>query len=99
MLGLGGVLVEVLRDVSFRHAPFGPADARAMVAELRGAAILDGVRGQKPADIAALVDALVALGRFAADNAATLAGVEINPLLVRPEGEGVIGLDALVTAA
>jgi acyl-CoA synthetase (NDP forming) len=99
MLGLGGVLVEVLRDVSFRHAPFSPADARAMVAELRGAAILDGVRGQKPADIAALVDALVALGRFAADNAATLAGVEINPLLVRPEGEGVIGLDALVTAA
>jgi succinyl-CoA synthetase beta subunit len=99
MLGLGGVFVEVLKDVAFRHAPFGPADARAMVAELRGAAILGGVRGLGPADIDALVAAIVALGRFAADNAETLHSVEINPLLVRSAGNGVVGLDALVTAA
>lgn len=103
MLGLGGILVEVLHDVSFRHAPFDHEAAHAMIAELRGAALLAGVRGQPPADVDALADALVALGRFAADNRGKFGGIEINPLLVRPRGPGhgggVIGLDALITAA
>ncbi len=94
MLGLGGVFVEVLRDVAFRHAPFGPAQARAMIAELRCASMLDGVRGQEPTDREGLVAVLVALGRFATDNAEMLQSVEINPLLVRCEG--VVGLDALI---
>ena len=98
MLGLGGVFVEVLRDVAFRHAPFGMQAARAMIAELRGAALFAGPRGQPAADIEALAETLVRLGRFAADNAGRFGGIEINPLLVLPAGQGVIGLDALITA-
>lgn len=99
MLGLGGILVEVMRDVVFRHAPFGLEEARAMIGELRGARLLHGVRGGPPADIEALARALVALGQFASDNAGRLGGVEINPLLVLPCGSGVLGLDALITPA
>ncbi len=97
MVGLGGTLVEVLKDVSFRMAPFSRSEAFAMIDELRGAALLDGVRGQPPADKDALADALVALGDFAAAHAGSFESVEINPLLVRAKGLGVVGLDALIT--
>jgi acyl-CoA synthetase (NDP forming) len=96
MLGLGGIFVEVLRDVTFRIAPFGIEEARAMIAELRGAAILKGARGQPPADLAALAEALSRLSLFAAAHRGRLASVDINPLLVRPEGQGVAALDALI---
>jgi len=104
MLGLGGVLVEVLHDVAFRHAPFDINAAYAMIVELRGAALLHGVRGRPPADVDALAAALVALGRFAADNSVVsgdgaFGAIEINPLLVLPRGQGVLGLDALITAS
>src|SRR5262249_61794410 len=59
VVGFGGIFVEQLRDVSLRVPPIGPADAAAMVAELRGAAILAGARGRAPADTRALEDAIV----------------------------------------
>lgn len=96
MLGMGGVLVEVLKDVAFRVAPFGVATAYAMIAELRGAALLDGVRGQPACDRDALAGALVCLAGFAAAQAGHFSSIEINPLLVRPAGQGVMGLDALI---
>ena len=65
MFGLGGVLVEVLNDVSFRVAPFDEEEARRMVHELKGHAILQGARGKTPCDEPALVAALAALSRFA----------------------------------
>ena len=96
MLGLGGVLVEVLKDVSFRKAPFDLAEAREMIGELRGAAILDGVRGAPPADRDALAQALVGLSRFAAANAETVESVDLNPFVVLEEGKGAVALDALI---
>jgi acyl-CoA synthetase (NDP forming) len=94
MLGLGGVLVEVLGDVTFRIPPFGRADAAAMIDELKGAALLN--RRQSPADRKALVDVLMKVQRLAIDLSRDLAELDINPLLVRPAGQGAVALDALV---
>jgi acyl-CoA synthetase (NDP forming) len=96
MVGLGGTLVEVLKDVSFRAAPFSRTEALAMIGALKGANLLDGVRGQPPADRDALADALVALGDFAAAHAGSFDSIEINPLIVRAAGMSVVGLDALI---
>lgn len=96
MFGLGGVFVEVLRDVVFRPAPFGVDDARIMIEEVRGSALLHGVRGAQPADIDALAEALSRLSLFAAANADTIASIDINPFVVLPQGKGAIAVDAYV---
>jgi acyl-CoA synthetase (NDP forming) len=96
MLGLGGIFVEALGATVLRMAPLDTQAAHAMIGELRGAAMLRGARGRPAADTAALADALVALSRFAAANAAWLASVDINPLVVRAEGRGAVALDAVV---
>ena len=96
MFGLGGVLVEVLNDVSFRVAPFDEAEAERMVLELEGRSILEGARGRPPSDLAALYSALACLSRFAAANADTIESVDINPFLVLPKGRGAVALDALI---
>ena len=97
MFGLGGILVEVLRDVTFRVPPFTTRDARAMLDELRGAALLRGVRGQPAADRAALVDVLMKMQRLAVDLAGEVAEVDVNPLLAGPHG--AVAADALVVLA
>jgi acyl-CoA synthetase (NDP forming) len=97
MLGLGGVLVEVLRDVTFRVPPFTARDAAAMLGELRGSALLDGVRGGPAADRGALVDTLMKMQRLAVDLADDVAEVDVNPLLVGPSG--AVAADALVVTA
>src|ERR1041384_665180 len=96
LLGLGGIFVEVLRDVTFRIAPFGVEEGHRMIAELRGAAILKGARGQPPSDLDALAEALSKLSLFAAAQRAEFTSIDINPLLVRPKGEGAAALDALI---
>lgn len=96
MLGLGGVFVEVLRDVTFRVAPLDHDSALAMIGELRGHALLRGVRGQPPADIEALVHLLIKVSEFAIAAGGTLDSLDINPVLVRPQGHGVVALDALI---
>ncbi len=96
MFGLGGVFVEVLKDVSFRLAPFGRDDALAMIREIKGYALLQGARGAPACDIDALADALAALSRFAHAHRADFRSLEINPLLALPEGQGVVALDAVV---
>ena len=96
MFGLGGVLVEVLRDVSFRAAPFDEEEAQRMIAETKAATVLRGIRGAPPADTAALATALSRLSVFAAANAAHIESIDINPFLVRPVGQGVCALDAVV---
>jgi acyl-CoA synthetase (NDP forming) len=95
-LGLGGVLTEVLKDVSYRVAPFDLETAREMIAELRGAALLDGYRGRPPADKEALARALVAVSQMAAALSPRLKELDINPVFVRPAGRGIAAADALV---
>ncbi len=92
MFGLGGIYVEVLRDVSFRLAPLMPSDAQEMIEEVRSARLLAGVRGAAPADRPALVDAIVRVGQLAADHP-EIAELDVNPLLVLPEGQGVMAVD------
>ena len=96
MFGLGGVFVEVLKDVTFRVAPFDVAEAHRMIREIRGYAMLEGVRGAPPADIDALAQLLAALSQFAAANAGTIESVDLNPVRVLPKGQGVAPLDALI---
>ncbi len=94
MVGLGGVFVETLKDVSFRLAPVDASTAGDMIEELSGVALLNGVRGGAPADKEALVDVLVKLSLFAAANAPELSSLEINPLMVFEAGRGAVALDA-----
>jgi acetate---CoA ligase (ADP-forming) len=99
MLGLGGVFVEALKDVTFRLAPFDEAEARRMIAELRALPVLQGMRGRPPADLAALARALAALSRFAAAQGPSLRSLDINPFLVLPQGKGALALDAVLLPA
>lgn len=96
MFGLGGVFVEVLKDVTFRAAPFDTAEAMRMIREIRGYAMLEGVRGAPPVDVGALAEMLSTLSRFAAANADRLDGIDLNPVRVLERGKGVVALDALV---
>ncbi|MGW5655437.1 acetate--CoA ligase family protein [Streptomyces humi] len=94
-VGLGGVLVEVLHDAAVRVPPFGEEQARDMLAELRGRALLDGVRGRPPADLDALVEVILRVQRMALELGDQLAELDINPLMVLDQGQGAVALDAL----
>ncbi len=97
MFGLGGIHVEVLRDVSLRPLPASREEVAAMVREIRALPLLQGTRGQPPVDLEGLIDALMALARFALAAGDSLESAEINPLLARPAAEGgCLALDALV---
>jgi len=94
MFGLGGILVEVLHDVTFRLAPFDETEARAMIEEIRGRAVLDGVRGAAASDIDTLASALSILSMFAAANTDRIESVDVNPFVLLPNG--AVALDALI---
>ena len=96
MFGLGGIFVEVLKDVTFRAAPFDEAEAMRMIREIRGFAMLEGVRGAAPSDIEALARLLSDLSRFAAAHADRIESIDLNPVRVLPRGQGVVPLDALI---
>lgn len=96
MVGLGGIFIEVLKDVTFRRCPFDAAEAEAMIRNLKGFPLLDGIRGRKKADLKALAQALANLSTFAAAAGPQLASIDINPLLVLPEGEGAYAADAVL---
>lgn len=96
MVGLGGIFIEVLKDVAFRHAPVGQAEARAMLFELRGAPMLEGTRGRPAADVEALVETIVRLSALASSGRDRIASIDINPLLVLPRGQGAFAIDGVV---
>jgi acyl-CoA synthetase (NDP forming) len=98
MFGLGGIYVEALADVSFRLAPLTAEDAGEMIDEVRSARLLSGLRGAPAGDRAALADAIVRVGQLAADHP-QIAELDINPLLVLPEGQGVVAVDARIILA
>ena len=94
MVGLGGIFVEVLRDVAFRRCPFGPDAAEAMIRSLRGAPLLLGARGRPAADMAALADMLSRLSAFAHAAGPRLRALDLNPVLATPNG--AFALDAVL---
>ena len=96
MFGLGGIFVEVLKDVVFHRAPFGEDVAEAMIRSIKAAPLLTGVRGRKPADIKALARMLARLSVFAHQAGDRLAGIDLNPVLAMPEGEGAFAVDAVI---
>lgn len=95
-LGLGGVLAEVMRDVTHRIAPFDLATAHDMIDELKGARLLEGYRGSPPRDRDALAELLVRASLLAAALGPRLAEMDINPVFVRERGQGVVAADALI---
>lgn len=96
MFGIGGILVEVMRDVSFRLAPLSEEDARAMVAEVRGARILAGVRGRAPADVAAVRALLLRVSDLAARTPG-LREMDLNPVIVHESGLSVVDARLVLT--
>jgi acetyl-CoA synthetase (ADP-forming) len=97
MVGFGGTLVEVLKDVQLAPAPLSAQAAEAMLRNLTFWPVLAGVRGRPAADVAAVVDALVRLSWLAFDRGARLAELDINPLIVRAAGQGVVAVDGRAT--
>ena len=96
LFGTGGVMVEVYQDVAMRHCPITPTEAHDMIAEVKGAKLLQGFRGKPACDIDALADVLVKVSHLAVNLNGALAELDINPLLVLPKGQGVKAVDALV---
>jgi acetyltransferase len=92
MFGLGGIYVEVLKDVTFRVAPMSRQQATEMVEAIRSYKLLTGVRGQAPADLDAVVDAILRVSQLVSDFP-EIAELDINPLLVRDQGKGAVAVD------
>jgi len=96
MFGLGGIMVEVMKDVSFRIVPLSGKDAAEMISEIRGARALEGVRGRKPADVAAVRDLLVRVSDLVARHPG-IEEMDLNPVIVHEKG--LVVADARVVLA
>ena len=94
--GLGGTAVELLDDTALRVLPLRTGDAEAMIDEIRAAPLLRGFRGRPPADVEALIGCIEALAGLAWAEREYLAEIDLNPILVRPEGRGCVVADALI---
>jgi acyl-CoA synthetase (NDP forming) len=93
MFGLGGVFVEVLKDVSFRIVPLEPRDARQMIRDIQGFPVLEGFRGQEPADLAALEEMLMRLSAFVEEHA-EIQELDLNPIFAYKDG--ALAVDARI---
>jgi acyl-CoA synthetase (NDP forming) len=99
MFGLGGIFVEILKDVVFRRCPFGIDVAEAMIGAIKGAPLLRGARGRPPADMKALAEMLSRLSAFAVAAGPKLASIDLNPVFAMPEGQGAFAADAVIEVA
>ncbi|MBI1801891.1 MAG: acetate--CoA ligase family protein [Chloroflexi bacterium] len=99
LVGLGGIFVEVLRDVAVRVPPLDAGDAREMIGALKGKALLAGARGAKPADLDALAGALVNFSQLCMDLQDDVREIDVNPLIVFENGKGVKAVDCLMVPA
>ena len=96
VLGAGGVMTEYLRDSTSLLPPFTADAVRAAVGRLRVAKLLAGFRGKPPGDVEALVTAVLAVARYAEAHVESLAELDVNPIIVRPSGRGVVAVDVLI---
>ena len=99
MFGAGGVWLELVKDVAFSAPGIDHAGAERLIASTRANTLLNGYRGDGPYDRAAVIDALVAVGRLAADAGDAIESLDINPFVALPAGQGAFALDALVIAS
>ena len=95
MVGLGGIFVEVLKDVSFRLIPFTESDAREMLSELKAYKILEGVRGESPRDVDALIKIMLAISKMVDENPEIIE-LDCNPAFVYEKGKGAVVVDARI---
>jgi acetyltransferase len=98
LFGLGGIFVEALKDVVWRVAPVSYEEAKRMIAGIRGARVLQGIRGEKPYDVETLADLLVRLSHMLIDFP-QIQEIDVNPVLVFAEGQGALAVDARVILA
>jgi acetyltransferase len=96
VFGLGGIFVELLRETVTEMAPLTTDEALRMIRRVKGAQILTGARGRPEGDVAALAACLVNLGRFAVANAGRFRALDLNPIIVKPKGEGVVAVDIAI---
>ena len=96
LVGLGGVNVELVQDVALAPVPLSHASARDLLQRLKGARLLNGYRGRPASDVDALVEAMVRLGQLAQDFNDEIGEIDLNPIIVHPEGEGISVVDALL---
>jgi len=92
MFGLGGIYVEVLKDVTFRIAPISPREAREMLSEIQSYHLLRGVRGEPPSDLDAIVDSILRVSQLVTDFP-EIVEMDINPLTVYEAGKGALAVD------
>ncbi|MEP6969354.1 MAG: acetate--CoA ligase family protein, partial [Betaproteobacteria bacterium] len=95
-LGAGGVLVELLKDATTVLLPASRADIRRAFESLRSWPLLCGYRGRPAGDVEALIDAVLAVASYAQANAVQLVELDVNPVLVLPQGRGVLAVDAMI---
>jgi acetyltransferase len=98
MFGLGGIYVEVMKDVSFRALPIGRREARMMIKEIKSYPLLLGVRGEPRRDIEGIVDVIMKVGAIL-QHSPDISDIEINPLMVYQQGQGVKAVDTRVLMA
>ncbi len=96
LLGTGGIFVEILRDAVLRFPPLSLQECRAMIDGLRGKKLLEGARGNPPGDVDALARAIQGLARLAGDLGDQIEEIDLNPVIVRAQGQGVVAVDGLV---
>ena len=97
LYGMGGVMVEIMRDVALRVCPISRLDAREMVAQVRGSRVLHGFRGRPAGDVEALTATLVGISQMAVHLEGTVDELDVNPLMVLSNGQGVKAVDAIMT--
>jgi acetate---CoA ligase (ADP-forming) len=96
VLGAGGVMTEYLKDSTSLLPPFTAEAVRGALGRLRVATLLAGFRGKPAGDVEALVAAVLAVARYAETHLESLAELDVNPIIVRPSGLGVVAVDVLI---
>ena len=96
LAGFGGIHVEIWKDTALAPVPLSQFSAKALIGTLKGARILEGLRGAPPSDVDALLETIIALSQFATDFADEVAEIDLNPVIVHARGEGVSIVDALI---